>query len=156
MPSRVRLFAPHGLQHIGLPCPSLCPGVRLNSCPLSRWCYATISSSVFPFSFYLQSCPASESFPLSLLFASAGQSIGVSAFSITPFNEYSGLISFRIDWFDSLSVQGTLKSLFQHHNSKASILQCPTFFMVQHSHLWLLETIALTTDVCWQSGVSAF
>ena len=156
MPSRVRLFAPHGLQHIGLRCPSLCPGVRLNSCPLSRWCYATISSSVFPFSFYLQSCPASESFPLSLLFASAGQSIGVSAFSITPFNEYSGLISFRIDWFDSLSVQGTLKSLFQHHNSKASILQCPTFFMVQHSHLWLLETIALTTDVCWQSGVSAF
>ena len=54
-------------------------------------------------------------------------------------NEYSGLISFRMDWFDLLAVQGTLKSLLQHYSSKASVLQCPTFFMVQLSHLWLLE-----------------
>ena len=54
-------------------------------------------------------------------------------FSISPSNEYSGLISFRIDWFDLLAVQGTLKSLLQHHNSKASVLQCSAFFMVQLS-----------------------
>ena len=58
------------------------------------------------------------------------------SFSISPSNEYSGLISFRIDWFDLLAVQGTLKSLLQHHNSKASILQRSVFFMVQLSHLY--------------------
>ena len=67
-------------------------------------------------------------------------------FSISPSNEYSGLISFRIDWFDLLAVQGTLKSLLQHHSSKASILQCSVFFIVQLSHLYMTagETIALT------------
>ena len=59
------------------------------------------------------------------------------SFSISPSNEYSGLISFRIDWFDLLAVQGTLKSLLQHQNSKALILQCSTFFMVQLSHLYV-------------------
>ena len=76
-----------------------------------------ISSSAASFSFCLQSCPASKSFPMSWLFTSGGQSIGVSA----SVHEYSGLISFRIDWFDLLAVQGTLKSLIQHHRSKASI-----------------------------------
>ena len=68
------------------------------------------------------------------------------SFSISPSNEYSGLISFRIDWFDLLAVQGTLKSLLQHHNLKASILQCSAFFMVQHSHLYMSagKTITLT------------
>ena len=68
------------------------------------------------------------------------------SFSISPSNEYSGLISFRIDWFDLLAVQGTLKSLFQHHSSKASILQCSVFFMVQFSHPYMTtgKTIALT------------
>ena len=67
--------------------------------------------------------------------------------SISPSNEYSGLISFRIDWFDLLAVQGTLKSLLQHHSSKASILQCSAFFMVQLSHPYMTtgKTIALTT-----------
>ena len=67
-------------------------------------------------------------------------------FSISPSNEYSGLISFRMDWFDLLAVQGTLKSLFQHHSSKASILPRSAFFMVQHSHLYMTtgKTIALT------------
>jgi len=78
------------------------------------------------------------------------------SFSISPSNEYSGLISFRIDWFDLLVVQGTLKSLLQHHSSKASILQCSALFMVQLSHPYVTtgKTIALTR--CWQSNVSAF
>ena len=68
------------------------------------------------------------------------------SFSISPSNEYSGLISFRIDWLDLLTVQGTLKSLLQHHSSKASILQCSAFFIVQLSHLYMTtgKTIALT------------
>ena len=79
---------------------------------------------------------------MSRLFASDGQSIGASAS-----NEYSGLISFRIDWFDLLAVQGTLKSLLQHHSSKASILRHSAFFIVQlsHSHITTGKTIALTT-----------
>ena len=102
---------PHGLQHTRLPCPSISPRVCLNSCPLSQWCHPTISSSVAPFSSCLQSFPASGSFPISQLLPSGGQSIGASALSINPSNEYSGLISFSIDWFDLLVVQGTLKSL---------------------------------------------
>ena len=68
------------------------------------------------------------------------------SFSISPSSEYSGLISFRIDWFDLLVVQGTLKSLLQHHSSKASILRCSAFFIVQLSHLYMTteKTIALT------------
>ena len=79
-----------------------------NSCPLSRWCHPTISSSVVPFSSHLQSFPASESFPTSQFFTSGGQSIGVFSFSISPSNEHSGLIPFRVDWLDLLVVQGTL------------------------------------------------
>ena len=105
---------PHGLQHARLPCPSW-TGAYSNSCPLSGWCHPTISSSVVPFSSCLQSCPASGSFPMSQFFASGSQSIGTSASK-----EYSGQISFRIDWFD-FAVQGTLKSLLQHPSSKASI-----------------------------------
>ena len=85
------------------------------------WCHPTISSSIFPFSSCLQSFPASGFFPMSQFFTSGGQIIGFSL-SISPSNEYSGLISFRIDWLDLLAVQGTLKSLLQHHSSKASIL----------------------------------
>ena len=78
---------PHGLQHARPPCPSLTPGVYLNSCPLSWWCHPTISSSVIPFSSRLQSFPASGSFPMSQLFASGGQSIRVLAStSVLPMN----------------------------------------------------------------------
>ena len=68
------------------------------------------------------------------------------SFSISPFNEYSGLISFRMDWLDLLAIQGTLKSLLQHHSSKASVLRCSAFFMVQLSHPYMTtgKTIALT------------
>ena len=89
-----------------------------------------------PFSSCFQSFPALGSFPMSHFVTSGGQSIGVS-FSISPSNEYSGLISFRIDWLDLLAVQGTLKSLLQHHHSKASILRCSAFFMVQLSHPYM-------------------
>ena len=81
------------------------------------------------------------------------------SFSISPSNEYSGLFSVRMDWFDLLAVQGTLKSLLQHHSSKASILWCPAFFMVQFSHSYITtgKIIALTIlTLCWQSDVFAF
>ena len=131
---------PHEQQHTRPPCPSPTPRVYSNSCPLSWWCHPTISSSVVPFS-YLQSFPAPGSFQMSYLFTSGGQSIGVSAS-----DEYSALISFRMDGLDLLAVQGTLKSLLQHHSSKASILQCSAFFIVQLSHPYLNtgKTIALT------------
>ena len=95
---------------------------------------STISSSVIPFCSCLQSCPASGSFPMSQFLASGGQSTGDSALaSFLPKNTSKGLISFRMDWLDLLAVQGTLKSLLQHHSSKASILQHSAFFMVQHN-----------------------
>ena len=84
---------------------------------------------------------------MSQLFASGGQSIGVSAsISVSPTNEHQGLISFRMDWLDLLAVQGTLKSFLHHHSSKASILQCSAFFIVQLSHPFMTtgKTIALT------------
>ena len=121
-------------QHARPPCPSPTPGVYPNPCPLSRWCHPTISSSVIPFS----SCPqfflALGSFPMSQLFIWGGQSIGSLSFNISPSNEHPGLISFRMDWLDLLAVQGTLKSLVQHHSSKASILWCSAYFTVQISH----------------------
>ena len=106
----------------------------------------TILSSVIPFFFCPQSFPASGSFPKSQFFASGGQSIGVFSFSISPSNEYLGLISFRTDWFDLLAVQGTLKSLLQRHSSKASILRCSGFFIIQLSHPYMTtgKTITLT------------
>ena len=116
---------PYGLQHARLPCPSPSPGICSNSCPLSWWCHPTISSSTIPFSSRLQSFPASESFLTSWLFTVGSPSSGASASASmnigSPSNEYSGQISFRMDWFD-LAVKGTLKSLLQHHSSKASIL----------------------------------
>ena len=82
------------------------------------------------------------------LFASGGQSIKSFSFSVNPSNEYSGLVSFRIDWFDFLAVQGTLKILFQYHSLKASILQQSAFLMVQLSYLHVItgKTVTLTTQ----------
>ena len=138
---------PHGLQHTRPPCPSPTPRVYSNPCPLSWWCHPAISSSAIPFSSHLQSFPASGFFQMSQFLASGGQSIGISAcFIISPFNEYSGLISFRVDQLDLLPVQGTLKSLLQHYSSKASILRCSAFFIVWLSHPYTItgKTIALT------------
>ena len=115
-------------------------------CLLSQWCHPIISSSVIPFSSCLQSFPASGSFPVSQFFISGGQSLGSFSFSISSSNAYSGLISFKMDRLDLLAVQRTLKSLFQHHSSKASSLQFPAFFIVQLSHPYMTtgKTIALT------------
>ena len=119
----------HGMQHTRPPCPSLTPGVYSNSCPLSWWCHPTILSSIIPFFSHLQSFPASGSFPVNQLFTSGSQSIWASASSVFSMN--------IPDWFDLFAVQGTLKSLLQHHNSKASILRCSDFFMVQLSYLYM-------------------
>ena len=125
---------PEGLQHTRLPCPSPIPGACSNSGLLRQRCHSTISSSVIPFSSCLQSFPASGCFQLSQFFASGGQSIGVSDSGSVLSSEYLGLISFRMDWLDLLAVQGTLKSLLQHHSSKASVLQYSAFFIIQLSH----------------------
>ena len=139
-------FQPHELQHARPPCPSPTHRVHSNSCPSSWWCHPAISSSVVPFSSCSQSLPASGSFPMSQLFAWGGQSIGVSALaSVLPMNTQDW-ISFRMGWLDLLAVQGTLESLLQHHSSKALILQCSAFFIVQLSHPYMTtgKTIALT------------
>ena len=130
----------------------------LNSCPLSQWYHPIISSSVTPpplaFSFSYQS--------LSQWVSSSHQKAKVSElqFQHQSFSEYSGLISFRVDWFDLLAVQGTLKSLPHQHSSKESILWCSVFFTVQlsHSYMTIGNTIALTiqTFLFLQRDVSDF
>ena len=138
---------PHESQHARTPCPSPTLGVHPNSCPLSWWCHPAISSSVVPFSSCPQFLPASESFPISQLFTWGGQSAGVSALaSVLPINtqDWSPL-----EWTGCISLQSkglTLKSLLQHHSSKASILWCSAFFTVQLSHPYMTtgKTIALT------------
>ena len=110
---------PHGLQHARLPYSSLSPWVWSISCPLSQWCHQTISSSVTPFS----SCP--QSFPASGSIFSKELDIREPkhwSFSISHSSEYSGLISFRIDWFDLLAVQRSLNSHLQQFSSKHQIL----------------------------------
>ena len=136
---------PHGLQHSRPPCPSPTPRACSNSCPSCLWCHPTISSSVIPFSSCPQSFPASRSFNESVLHIRWPKYWSFS-FNISPSNDHSGLMSFRIDWFDLLAVQGTLKTLVQHHSSKASILQHSAFFTVQHSHPYMTtgKTMALT------------
>ena len=118
---------PHESQHARPPCPSPTPGVYSNSCPSSLWCHPTISSSVVPFSSRLRSFPASGSFPVSQLFSIRWPEYWSFSFSIIPSKETPGLISFRMDWLDLLAVQGTLKSLLQHHSSKASIFRHSAF-----------------------------
>ena len=126
---------PQGLQHARLPCPSPTPGACSNSCPSSHWCHPTTSSSVIAFSSCLHSFPASV-FSSESVLPIRWPKYWSFSFSISPPNEYSGLISFRMDWLDHLGwithpwrVQGTLKGLLQHHSSKVSILQCSAFFM---------------------------
>ena len=149
---------PHGLQLSRLPCPSSTPGAYSNSYPCSWWWYPTISSSFVPFSSCLQSFPAPGFFQMSQFFASGGQSIGSFSFSISPSNEYSGLISFRMDWLDLLVVQGTLRSLLQYHSSKASVLCHSAFFIVQLSHPYVTtrKTIALTRRTFVGKVIPAF
>ena len=130
-------FQPNGLQHDRPPCPSPIPGVYSNSCPLSHWCHSTTSSSVIHFSSHLQSFPASGYFHMSQFFTIRWPKYWSFSFNISPSNEHPGLIYFRMDWLDLLAVQETLKSLLQHHSSKASILLCSAFFIVQLSHPYM-------------------
>ena len=112
----------HKSQHARPPCPSPTPGVHSNSRPSSRWCHPAISSSVVPFSSCPQSPPASVFSNESTLHIRWPKYWSFS-FSSIPSKEHPGLISFRMDWMDLLAVQGILKSLLQHHSSKASILR---------------------------------
>ena len=125
----------------GIPSPS--PGPCSNSCPLSRWCHPNISSSVVSYSSCLQSFPTSVSFPR---VSSSNQLAKVLQFRHQSFQWIFRIAFLRIDWFGLLAIQGNLKSVLQHHNSKASILQPSAFFMVQLSRLYITtgKTIALT------------
>ena len=134
-----------GVQHTRLPCPSLSPGVCSDSCPLSQWRRPSIS-------FYLPLLLLPSIFP-SIREFSSESSLHIKwpkywsfSFSINPSNEYSGLIFFKMDWFDLLAVQEALKSFFQHHSLKASVLQHSAFFLVQLSHPYMTagKIIALT------------
>ena len=121
--SRVQFFATPWTAVPRLPCPSPTPGACSNSWWLSQWCHPTISSPVVPFSSCLQYFPASGSFPMSQLFVSGGQSIGISALaSILPMNIQDWFPLGWISWISLQSKGRTLKSLLQHHSSKASIL----------------------------------
>ena len=129
---------PHGLQHVRLPCPLLTPRACSNSCPSSRWCHPTISSSVILFFSCLLSFPESESFPMCQLFASGGQSIGVSD-SVLPMNIQDWFPLGLIGWIP-LQSKGLSRVFFQPP------LQKPQFFSIQlslytnsHIHTWLLE-----------------
>ena len=135
---------PHGLQHARLPYSLPTPGACSNSCPLNQWCHPTVSSSVVLLPSIL---PSIRVFSNGSVFHIRWAKFWSFSFSISPSSEHPGLISFRMDGFYFLAVQGTLKSLLQHHSSKASILWCSAFFIVQLSHPYIL---------CWESNVSAF
>ena len=134
---------PHGLQHTRPPCPSPTPRACSNLCPLSRWCHPNCNSiqpTCWPLLLPPSIFPSIRVFSNESVLRIRWPKYESFSFSISPSNEYSGLISFRIDRFNLLAVHGTLKSLLQHHSSKASILQCSAFFMVQLSqHTWLCE-----------------
>ena len=149
---------PLGEQHTRLPCPSPFSGACSNLCTLSQWCHPTTSSSVVPFSSRLQSFPASGSFPISQFFSSWREApkYWSFSFSISTFKEYSGLISFRIGWFELLAVRDSQES-------------SPTLQLKSINYFSFLYGLALTsihdywknhgfdyTDLCWQSDVSAF
>ena len=136
-PTLCRTLWPHGLQHARLPCPSPIPGVYSNSCPLSWWCHPTISSSVVPFSSLPLIFSSIRVFSSESVLCIRWPKYWSFSFSISSSSDYSGLISFRMDWLDLLAVQGTLKSLLQHHSSKASILWHSAYFVVQLSHLYV-------------------
>ena len=136
-------------------CPSPSPGVCPSSCPLNWWWHPTVSFSVTPLSSCPQSFPVLESFPMNQLFASSGQSIGASASGLVLLNEYSGFISFKIDRFDLLALQGTVKSLLQHHSLKASILwqlvgllYCPALSLTSFEVIPLYCTVIAIILVC--------
>jgi len=137
---------PHGLQHARPPCPSPTPGVYSNSYPLSPWCHPTISSSVVPFSFYLQSFPASGSFPVSQLFASGGQSIGVSVSTSVLSMNIQDWPPLRWTGWISLQSKGLSRVFSNTTVQKHQLFWHSAFFIVQLSHPYMTtgKTIVLT------------
>ena len=134
---------PHEPQHSRPPCPLLIPIIYPNSCPSSQWCHLILCRPLL----LLSSIPPSiKVFSNESTFHMRWPKYWSFSFSIIPSKEQPGLISFRMYWLDVLADKGTLKSLLQHHSSKASILQCSAFFTVQLSHLYVTtwKTIALT------------
>ena len=136
---------PHGLQHTWLPCPSPTPRAYSNSCPSSQWCHPTISSSVVPSSSCLQPFPASRSFPMSQLAKVRWPKYWSFSFSISPSNEYLGLIFFGIDWLDLLVVQWTLKFSSVHLLNRVRLFATPWIVASQASlsitNSWSLPTL---------------
>ena len=137
---------PHGLQHARPPCPSPTPRVYSKSCPLSQWCHPTISSSCRPLLLLPSIFPIIRVFSNESALHIRWPKYWSFSFNPSPSDEYSGLISFRMDWFVLLAVQGSFKGLLQCHSSKASILWLSTFFIVQFSHPYVTtgKTIVLT------------
>ena len=148
---------PHGLQHSRPPCHLPSPRACSNSCPLSQWCHPNHLVLCHPLLLVPSTFPRIRVFSNELALCISWPKYWSFTFSISPSNEYSGLLSFRMDWFD-LAVQGTLESLLQHHSSKASTFQRSAFFMVQLTSVhdyWENHSFD-QTDLCWQSNVSAF
>ena len=138
---------PHGLQHSSLPCLSPTPGACSYSCPSSWWWHLPPKHLIcHPLLLLPSVFPSIRVFSNESVLHIRWPQYWSFSFIISPSNEYSGLISFRIDWVDLLAIQGTLKSLLQYHTSKASVLQCSAFFIVQLSHPYMTagKTIALT------------
>jgi len=150
--SCVQTLRPHGLQHTRLPCLSTCPracsGWMAEVSGQHHWVSDAISHLILCRPLLLPSIfPSIRFFSIKSVFPMRWPKYWSFSFRISLSNECSGLISFRMDWLDLLAVQGTLKSLLQHHSSKASALQCSAFFMVQllHPYMTTGKTIALTT-----------
>ena len=142
---------PHGLQHTKFPCPSqsLHRFMSIESvmpsmfqCFIDAFKYRILC---FPLLFLPSIFPSIRVFSNESVLCSRWPEYWYFSFSFRPSSEYSGLISFRLDWFDLLAIQGTLKNLLQHHNAKPSVLQCSAFFMVQlsHSYMTTRKTIVL-------------
>ena len=125
---------PHELQHARPSCQSPTPGVYSNSCPSSRWCHLILCR---PLLLLPPIPPSIRVFSNESTLRIRWPKYWSFSFSISPSNEHPGLISFRMDWLDLLAVQGTLKSVLQHHSSKASIFWCSAFFTVQLSHPYM-------------------
>ena len=142
-----RTLPPHELQHARPSCPSPTPGVHPNPCPSSWWCHpASHLILCHPLLLLSPIFPSIRVFPNESALCIRWPKYWSSSFNISLSSEHPGLISFRMDWVGLLAVQGTLKSLLQHHSSKASILRCSAFFIVQPSHAYLTtgKIIALT------------
>ena len=134
---------PCELQHPRLPCLSQSPRVCSNACLLSQWCHPTISILCRSLLLLPSILPSIRVFSNESDLLIRWPEFWNFSFSTSPCNEYSELISFRIDWFDLLAVQGIVKSLLQHHSSKASVLRRSAFFMDQLSHPYMTTYIAL-------------